>query len=719
MDRTLPDVGFPHLEPHDMGLKAQFVSITPLGPQDWLELGSSARVDLGVETVAVLISSIAPGPPPNTWRVRPDQPFLVPPNGTSAQLAAALSLFVTRCIGSDWSFHSSFARLSRVWATGALGTAPDGSALVTALDDPAGFAAKFAAFVASAQVSQSVFVCSATDGHRYCDTTGYSGPVISMCDLSGRRDLTAARGAMLLLEPGELYDLLRLILGRIPPKSTEHPPRDEPGRATAFPSAHPVERTTPSGDGREFRDGSLKPPVDKGAAERARRKGLRGPPVARRVAVVAATALGFSVLACVVAQAVGHVPSALLRRLETWAHDLTHDPPADWTSQPLLRSHRQDIAAGDDVDVSFQRFGPAPAPWDPCFGVAFPVARPGAFDVHSYVGALFVNPNQSTDPYTLSVTNGQLLAAADIRASDSLVIVNPTPATTVGPRWSAPEFTMLEIQLEARGNIRVSQVCGVAPELGDLFVAVAMDRGSLRPVRTPMLFAFLPTPEDASALGFAVPVGCEGIEGARGRSLILLPLRAALAAGNEELHRSVESMLETAPVARCRAILENVPEGASQHAEVLQTVERRLSTEWAPSLTVAVGSSCWCRDQAWVCTHHTSREVVGRAARLQGMTAERCQSFCAERDATGSLRADYSDASLVCRRNCVTGGSCGSDPAITGVQSSLHTCIIRDLLPMREVATLEDCCRLSRDDGQTPARVGYGGEVQECPASTR
>jgi tetratricopeptide (TPR) repeat protein len=225
VDKLHPEIGFPHIEYPPAGQSAQFVAIRPLrGLDNWHDLEGATRVDLGVDMVSAAVSCIAPGSPPNSWQVRPDKTFLNQPNGMSAQLASAIALLASRCIDNGGSFHSSFVRLSRVWATGAIGHGSDGATQVTSLDDFDGFKTKLAAFAASEDRAKSVFVCVAADAYRHRDRDDDHSDycIVSMQELADRGDLTSARGGLLVLEPGDLHDLLRLITGqqRIGPKQS-------------------------------------------------------------------------------------------------------------------------------------------------------------------------------------------------------------------------------------------------------------------------------------------------------------------------------------------------------------------------------------------------------------------------------------------------------------------------------------------------------------------
>lgn len=137
-----------------------------------------------------------------------------------------------------------------------------------------------------------------------------------------------------------------------------------------------------------------------------------------------------------------------------------------------------------------------------------------------------------------------------------------------------------------------------------------------------------------------------------------------------------------------------------------------------PSAALADGTSCWCRDAAWVCTHHRANQVIPGGASGDSMTDAQCLSFCEGQGKTPNLRPDYSSAGEFCRLNCVDAGSCAADDAITGVTPPQNVCIIRNLAFQLNVVTLEECCVLNREgaEGTPPTRVGYGGSVQTCPA---
>lgn len=102
------------------------------------------------------------------------------------------------------------------------------------------------------------------------------------------------------------------------------------------------------------------------------------------------------------------------------------------------------------------------------------------------------------------------------------------------------------------------------------------------------------------------------------------------------------------------------------------------------------------------------------------MTEAQCREFCAARQANYYLRTSYTtaDATTLCRENCVQASSCAVS-GITGVRPAERVCVVNDVRGETNIATLLECCRLNREaTGSWPARVGYSGTVQDCPADT-
>lgn len=131
---------------------------------------------------------------------------------------------------------------------------------------------------------------------------------------------------------------------------------------------------------------------------------------------------------------------------------------------------------------------------------------------------------------------------------------------------------------------------------------------------------------------------------------------------------------------------------------------------------LADGTSCWCRDQAWICTHFRANSVVTGGADGGNITTEQCNAYCAGRG-TGTrnihLDATYRGPSI-CSTDCIEGGSCTAATGAPGI-AALNTCIANNTINPG-VENLARCCELARRDGATPAQVAYSGTMQNCAA---
>ncbi len=146
-----------------------------------------------------------------------------------------------------------------------------------------------------------------------------------------------------------------------------------------------------------------------------------------------------------------------------------------------------------------------------------------------------------------------------------------------------------------------------------------------------------------------------------------------------------------------------------------------LLAQAIPAPALADGASCWCRNQAWVCSHYTAAQVIPGGTSGDMITEEQCRTFCEARDSRYYLQARYTtaDATTLCQENCVQGSSCSAS-GITGVRPAELMCIVRmseeNSRGETNVASLVECCELNRVAGVWPERVGYSGSIQGCPA---